>query len=702
LYSDKGKGSVEVDRKVFWGMRNRLIAAFMGVILVPLALINFFLDVTVQKQTREDFINGTTREVTQVDNGIQLFLAGIKENVRMLATSPLARQQAGNVTTYMNKNSGPDGMVPMTPLENGGYEGELYKQFEQFAKTHPAVSTISFGAADGGYLQWPAVSRKTGYDSRTRDWYKNAVAEPEKIIVSDPFLTSKGVPTIGVFATVKDEAQGIRGVLGFNIDLPVITNLIKDIKIGNTGYVILVDNNGMIIANPKKPEMNFKNIKEMNIDKLANISQMTSGNFEVTLDGVENMANVYSSAATGWKYVMVVEKAELMASAAKIRNVMVALALLSIVLVLVVAFFISNHFSRPLIAAVGHMGELGTGNFKAKLAQEFSARADELGTLFKAVANMQKDMVTLLSQVQQVTEGVETNSNRMKAVTEKTSHSIKEVGLSIGQIASVSVDQSQEMESGMGRINELADHVKAVQVYTDEMGQSYGEMCNLNDKVAGIVCSLTEKMTEGRQASQEVESVVRKVNEMIGQIGSITTVIDQIAAQTNLLALNASIEAARAGEQGRGFAVVAEEVRKLAEQSGSAVKDIKGLIQDVQQQSKFAVVSIEKAQQVVSDQEETVNLTWTIFEEIAVAVEALTDKMSEMQNRFAVMSVKSGEIVNVFSHISAGAEETAAITEEVHIATDKQILDMDEATASATELHNMVEQLQEKISKFSI
>lgn len=400
--------------------------------------------------------------------------------------------------------------------------------------------------------------------------------------------------------------------------------------------------------------------------------------------------------------VILVEKAKLLTSVGNVGNVIATLAFLSILLVLVVAFFISNQFARPLIAAVEHINELGAGNFKAKLVQQFSTRSDELGTLSNAIVNMQTNMITLLGQVQQVSQGVGERSNKMKIVTEKNCHSVKEVGLSIEQIANVSVGQSQEMESGVGRMHELVDNVKAVQVYTDEMGQNYGEMCSLNDKVAGIICSLTEKMTEGRQASQDVDSVVRKVNEMIGQIGSITTVIEQIAAQTNLLALNASIEAARAGEQGRGFAVVAEEVRKLAEQSGSAVKDIKKLIEDVQQQSKVAVVSIEKSQQVVSDQEETVNATWTIFEEIAVAVEALTDKMSEMQNRFAVMSVKSEEIVNVFSNISAGSEETTAITEEVHTTTDSQMLAMDEVAACANELHHMIGQLQEKVATFKV
>ncbi|MBP2661539.1 MAG: methyl-accepting chemotaxis sensory transducer [Firmicutes bacterium] len=208
-----------------------------------------------------------------------------------------------------------------------------------------------------------------------------------------------------------------------------------------------------------------------------------------------------------------------------VSSVMIAVALLSIVLALAVAFFVSRHFLRPLIAAITHIGEFGAGNFKTNLVQQFSTRTDELGQLSNAILKMQKDMIILLSQVQQISQGVEINSDKMKTVAEKNSHSIKEVGLSVGQIASVSVNQSQEMESGVGRMHELADHVKAVQVYTDEMGQSYGEMCSLNDKVAGIICSLTEKMTEGRQASQDVDSVVRKVNEMIGQTAVQLTIL---------------------------------------------------------------------------------------------------------------------------------------------------------------------------------
>lgn len=383
-------------------------------------------------------------------------------------------------------------------------------------------------------------------------------------------------------------------------------------------------------------------------------------------------------------------------------SIMLIVALVSVLFALGIAVLVYRNFSRPLIAAIQYSGELGNGKFQAEARNNFSNRTDEFGKLLKTVQEMQANVTSLLGQVHHVVHDAGQQSHKMKAATEKTSQSIKDVGLSIGQIANVSLEQAKQMESGMGRMNELVEHVKTVEIYTEEMSQGYGEMCGLNDKVAGIVNLLTEKMAEGQQASQEVDRVVRQVNQMTGQIGSITEAIERIAAQTNLLALNASIEAARAGEQGRGFAVVADEVRKLAEQSGSAANDIKVLIQGVQQQSKVAVTSMDKAQQVVREQEEAVNDTWTIFAEIAVAIQAMSEKMTEMQNRFVVMSTQSKEIVDVFSNISAGSEETSAITEEVNSETDKQMADITEVTACANLLDGLVSQLQEKVAKFKI
>jgi len=270
---------------------------------------------------------------------------------------------------------------------------------------------------------------------------------------------------------------------------------------------------------------------------------------------------------------------------------------------------------------------------------------------------MQVDIVGLISQVQHVAQNVGKNSDKMKVATGETSSSIKEVGSSLGEIANVSLDQAKNMELGMERMGELAEHVSTVAIYTNEMTESYKDMCSLNDKVAEIVCVLTEKMNEGQQSSQEVDTVVHKVDDMTGQIGSITVTIEQIAAQTNLLALNASIEAASA---------------------------------------------IDKAKKIVEEQEAAVAGIWAIFEKIAHSVSVLNEKVEQMHTRFTTMSAKSTEVVDVFSNLSAGTKKTSAINQDVHSRMERQMDDISGVIDCAEELNKMVGQLQEKISKFVV
>ena len=691
-----------MDKTQGLSIKARLVTAFLAVTLIPLLIIGGLMDYTIKKQTREDFLKSTTREISQVDHGIQLFFDGMKENTRLLADDPLTRRGDGKITVYIDKKGGADGMIAMTPLENGGYEAELYGLMQRFAKSHPTVSVVSFGTSDGGFLQWPTVPRKSGYDSRSRDWYKDSTAKPNEVVISDPFLTSKGVPTVGIFATVKDNFGSVRGVLGLNIDLPVITEMVKNIKIGERGYVMLLDSKGTIMAQPKKPELSFKPVKEMNVSQFEEIGKINDGNFAVKIDNVDYWANVYTSPSTGWKFVALVEQEELAASAQKMRQVMIGVAFALLLLIIGAAFMVAGQFSRPLEEAVRQMAEMGGGNFRLPLAAEHEKRQDELGNLFKAMEAMKRDMRTLIGQVQKVAHNVGGVAQTMNEVTEKTGGSIQEVGSSISEIARVSASQAKELEDGVVKINEMAGDIAAAAVHTQEIHHGYGEMNRLSEQVGGIVSNLTKRTSEGQTAIGELNVTVVKVNEMTAEVGTITDMIQQIADQTNLLALNASIEAARAGEHGRGFAVVAEEVRKLAEQSSDAASNIKTLIADVQQQSNIAVDAMGRARSVVQDQETAVKETGGLFAEIAASVETMSRKIEEIEVCFNAMRAKSSEVVDVFSSISAGAEETSAITSEVNHATERQLDSMRQVTEQAKDLNGMINELTEKVERFRV
>jgi methyl-accepting chemotaxis protein len=149
------------------------------------------------------------------------------------------------------------------------------------------------------------------------------------------------------------------------------------------------------------------------------------------------------------------------------------------------------------------------------------------------------------------------------------------------------------------------------------------------------------------------------------QIGNIVETIEDIASQTNLLALNAAIEAARAGEQGRGFAVVADEVRKLAEKSASATRDISGLIRGIQQSVKEAIEAMEVGAREVDLGVSRAGEAGKALQDILSAAEAVRQQTEEAAREAVTMHSAANKLVSAMESVSAVIEENTASTEEM-------------------------------------
>lgn len=602
---------------------------------------------------------------------------------------------------------------------------------------------------DKGNIQVTWDYSNAQYNYFQYDWYKNGLQAVGKVAWTEPYHD----PVLNLNMITSSSAivkNGVPiGVTTTDINLDVLAEAVSKIKVGQTGYAFIITKQGFYMAHrdaKKNLKAKITDEKDANLKNLGNtiVNDTKSGILTTVIDGVNQYAVYAPIGDTGLKLVMFMPTNETTSgfdlTASFVKNAglfVVAIAVYGILL----SILIKKKLIQPL-KNLSNEAERIAGGDLTSLTSEETGRKDEIGILRKAFNTMVGQLRQLILHINQSADNIASTSQILAANSNETEKSTQQVANAIQEVAKGTLEQTKLITETMKDVAQLDKileglaagsqeqirNIKGTNDFVNQMTASIDEVTSCAHAVAKsaektkeaaekgdhAVKLTTEGMDSIKEKTFEASNKIKELGEHSQHIGEIIQVIDDIAEQTNLLALNAAIEAARAGEHGKGFAVVADEVRKLAERSGNATKEIAKLITDIQ---KLTAASVSAMEQGTVEVERGVGLAFDARKALQEILQTVIDTYQQTQKILVAaeqMSTSSQKVVNAVNNVSAVNEEAStaiasvsetshqvaqvmenivAITEESSAAAEEVTASTEEMTASAGELSTVAEKL---------
>ncbi|MCP5159336.1 MAG: HAMP domain-containing protein [Gammaproteobacteria bacterium] len=325
-----------------------------------------------------------------------------------------------------------------------------------------------------------------------------------------------------------------------------------------------------------------------------------------------------------WALITEIDAAEAFAAVHRLQWWTGGILLVSFGFIILIAWWSVRQITRPLHAAVAASSQIAQGDLTTSIEV---ASKDETGQVLATMQDMTSKLRKIVGDVQQAAGQVSSTA---------------------AEIAQGSADLSQRTEEQASALEETASSMEELTSTVKQSADNAGQA----NQLAGAARTQAE---QGGQVVEQAVTAMSAISTSSRKIADIIGVIDEIAFQTNLLALNAAVEAARAGEQGRGFAVVAAEVRKLAQRSADAAKEIKTLITD-------SVAKVEDGGKLVEQSGQT-------LQEIVTAVKKVSDIVAEMAAAAREQASGIEQVNRAILQMDQVTQQNAALVEETAAAS---------------------------------
>ncbi len=560
------------------------------------------------------------------------------------------------------------------------YRNSLKKYLVDKRADDETILDVYVGFPDGSSVfgdDWEPTLEE--YNPTTRDWYINA-EQAGGMIVTDPYADAQTNMLVVTIAEPIIVDSKFIAVFACDIYLDKIIDEIKELKIDENGYAMLMTADGMILAHENEnyqlsADADGNDISTNIADVVPKYKSVPEGE-QLTINDYNGSKAVYvedTIAMTGWKLIYAFDYIEFLTDGALLILFFCAMIVVfCIVFSILIATSLKNLF-RPLTVVADESQNVAEG----KLDFSFTYNADdEIGNLCRTIENNNNVVKGYIEDIGQRLEGISHGdfnvASEVQYIGDYSSikKSLDDISNSLGVVFRGIDEASNSVSNGAGELSNgatsLADTVAHETQLISEMAskidmisEKIADNVTATDKARGFVRDTSQAVDLSNTQMEQLLEAMRDISSSSEEIKKIIKTIDDIAFQTNILALNAAVEAARAGAAGKGFAVVADEVRNLAGKSAIASEQTARLIE-------HSVEVIEKGMEYADETSESLQRVVQQTNEVDTLIGKINEDSHEQEVHINAINENMTRVSGLVTSAASTAEESAAASTELH------------------------------------
>ncbi len=666
-------------------VKSEILIFVLPIVAVGLIVLSGVIFRYMGSSFEEQLMKSSLKNTLEVSESVSAWL-----DKRMLETQLTASQPAARTLNAELLN------------RNNEYRLKLME------KAYPGVyDSVSWGPFDGSGLLYGQT--KSGFKemhNQDKAWYKQTMSGQQDSFMSSPVISqATGKIIVNSIALAKDDNGKNVGMVLAAIYVEAVMDKVEELKLGESGYGLLVSKEGTYIVNPDESAIMKKKISEESDSALVALGQKMlsgeSGVFEYTSAEGEDMIAFYNPIkATGWGMASIAYRDELMAPVNNALKIMMGISVVLLVLISLGILMTVNRIMKPLALMMEEMHLLAAGDFRNRPPKTESS--NELGLLAGALRDMRTSVSKVMQAVNDSAHTLAASAEELNATTDQSAQASNQVADAIVRVAGGTSEQLSAVKGTSAAIEQLNEKIQKIAQEVSNAAVEGKQASDIARKGGKTLEEAIEQIKHIEKSSVQTTEAVTALGERSNEIGQIVETISGIAEQTNLLALNAAIEAARAGEQGRGFAVVADEVRKLAESSQQAAQQISELIHVIQTDTASAIKDMKVGSEEVRVGSQNIISMGEALRQIIDIVEQVSAQMQDIAQNIGGMAENGKEIVGHIHTIGETSQSAAEEAETVSAATEEQSASIHEIATASNGLAKMATALQLEAKKFKV